>query len=91
MLKTSLTLVTAISLLSWGTAAWAADVAAGEAKADEACADCHEPGDWEGENAASIAAMIKAVVAGEVKHKGKLNLTDTEIANIAAYWSAASD
>jgi len=90
MFKGSLTILSAITLLSWGATASSADVAAGEAKAEEACADCHDPSDWEGEDAAAIAEMIRGVVSGEVKHKGKLDLTDAEIADIAAYWASAS-
>jgi cytochrome c553 len=86
MLKRSFTALTALTLLSWGGAALSADVAAGQAKADEACGDCHDPADWEGESAAAIEGMIKDVVAGKVKHKGKIELSEAEIANIAAFW-----
>lgn len=88
MLKRSLTTLTALSLVLWGGAALSADVAAGQAKADEACGDCHDPADWEGESAAAIEGMIKDVVSGQVKHKGKLELTEAEIANIAAFWAS---
>ncbi len=86
-----LTTMFAGSLALWGAAAFAGDAAAGKAKADEACADCHEAADWAGEQAAAIEAMIKDVVAGQVKHKGKVELTAEEIANIAAYWAASGE
>ena len=47
---------------------------------------CHEADDWEGEDAASLESLIRDIVAGKVKHKGKLELSGAEIANIAAYW-----
>ena len=47
---------------------------------------CHEADDWEGEDAASLESLIRDIVAGKVKHKGKLELVRAEIANIAAYW-----
>jgi mono/diheme cytochrome c family protein len=68
------------------TAAQAADVQAGKAAAQAKCIQCHEADDWEGEDAASLESLIRDIVAGKVKHKGKLELTPAEIANIAAYW-----
>jgi cytochrome c553 len=67
-------------------AAQAADVVAGRSAAQSKCAQCHEADDWEGEDAASLESLIGDIVAGKVKHKGKLELSATEIANIAAYW-----
>lgn len=69
-----------------GAAAQAADVAAGKSAAQAKCVQCHEADDWEGEDAASLESLIRDIVAGKVKHKGKLELTPAEIANIAAYW-----
>lgn len=66
---------------------FAADVAAGKATADRQCLECHEAGDWEGEDAASLASLIHDIVAGKVKHKRPLQLSDTDIQNIAAYWA----
>jgi mono/diheme cytochrome c family protein len=66
--------------------AQAADVLAGRSAAQSKCAQCHEADDWEGEDAASLESLIRDIVAGKVKHKGKLELSPTEIANIAAYW-----
>ena len=46
-------------------------------------------GRLEGEDAASLESLIKDIVAGKVKHKSKLSLSATEIADIAAYWGQA--
>ena len=64
----------------------AADVQAGKASSQAKCSQCHDADDWEGESAASLQSLISDIVAGKVKHKGKLELTEAEIANIAAYW-----
>jgi mono/diheme cytochrome c family protein len=69
-----------------GGVAQAADVVAGRATAQSKCAQCHDADDWEGEDAASLESLIGDIVAGKVKHKGKLELSAAEIANIAAYW-----
>ena len=88
MFKKIVTAASIVTLMAWAAGVQAADVAAGEAKAEEMCSECHDPADWEGEDAASLEAMIKGVVSGEVKHKKKLDLSDAEIANIAAYWAS---
>ncbi len=80
--------VLALGMLSFGGSVLAADVAAGRATAQAKCAQCHEADDWEGESAASLASLMRDIVAGKVKHKTKLDLTPTEIENIAAYWAA---
>jgi cytochrome c2 len=49
----------AATMLVLGTAQ-AGDAAAGKAKA-EACADCHDPADFAGEDAAALTQMIKDV------------------------------
>jgi mono/diheme cytochrome c family protein len=69
---------------------YAADMQAGKAIAQAKCSQCHEADDWEGEDAASLESLIRDIVAGKVKHKGKLELTSAETANIAAYWADAS-
>lgn len=78
-----------VSLVALGmtNATFAADVAAGKAVADRQCLECHEASDWEGEDAASLASLIRDIVAGKVKHKRPLQLSDTDIQNIAAYWA----
>jgi mono/diheme cytochrome c family protein len=66
----------------------AADAQAGRSAAQSKCSQCHDADDWEGEDAASLESLIRDIVAGKVKHKGKLELTPEEISNIAAYWGA---
>jgi mono/diheme cytochrome c family protein len=73
-------------LLCAGGAAQSADVQAGRSAAQGKCAQCHDADDWEGEDAASLESLIRDIVAGKVKHKGKLELSAAEVANIAAYW-----
>jgi mono/diheme cytochrome c family protein len=68
-------------------ALWAADAGAGKVAAQAKCAACHEPADWQGETQNSLQSLIRDVVSGKVKHsKTKVELNETEIANIAAYW-----
>lgn len=88
MLKKIVTAGSLVALMAWTVSASAADVAAGKAKTEEICAECHDPADWEGEDAASLEAMIRDVNSGAVKHKKKLDLTDADIANIAAFWAS---
>jgi cytochrome c553 len=61
---------------------------ADKAKFDEACSDCHEAKDFAGKSAADLEKSLKGIVAGTVKHKGKLKLTDAEVKSLAAYLSA---
>jgi cytochrome c553 len=78
--------LTIAALFCAATAAQAADAQAGRGTAQSKCAQCHDADDWEGEDAVSLESLIRDIVAGKVKHKGKLDLSATEIANIAAYW-----
>ena len=71
-------------LASYGSTAFA-DAAAGKATFTGTCAECHEAGDFEGENPADLSATIKKIVSGEMKHKKALKLTDAQIADVAAY------
>jgi len=84
-MKNLMVLLTAAGVLWVGTSI-AADVSAGKAAAQAKCVQCHEADDWEGESAASLEGIIRDIVAGKVKHKNKLVLTPSEIADIAAYW-----
>jgi mono/diheme cytochrome c family protein len=79
-------LLTLAALLFLAGTTHAADVQAGRSAAQGKCGQCHEADDWEGEDAASLESLIRDIVAGKVKHKGKLELSAEEIANIAAYW-----
>jgi mono/diheme cytochrome c family protein len=86
MLKALQRMLALTLLLSWAAAASAADAQAGRSAAQAKCVQCHEADDWEGEDAASLESLIRDIVAGKVKHKGKLELTPAEIVNIAEYW-----
>jgi len=74
-------------LLGLGSTAYA-DAAAGKATFTKICAECHEAGDFDGEDPAEVAATIKSIVAGTTKHKQKLTLTDQEISDVAAFMAA---
>jgi cytochrome c553 len=65
----------------------AADVAAGRTVANAKCVACHDADDWDGESAASLQSLISDIVAGKVKHKQKIELSSTDIANVATYWA----
>ncbi len=73
-----------------GGVAMAADAAAGKAEVDKVCGACHESADWKGKSAAQLETQIKAVVAGKTKHPKKLDLSDAQIADVAAYWASAN-
>ena len=82
-----LALMLAASLVS--SVALAADVVAGKVVADAKCASCHEPKDWQGETTRSMESLIRDVVSGKVTHsKTKVELSEAEIADVAAYWLA---
>lgn len=93
MFKRSILLSTSIGALTLGLVgtaqmAVAADPAAGKVLTQQQqCSDCHEPEDWKGNSEAQLQAKLKLVVAGKVSHKKKVQLTDTQIADIAAYWA----
>jgi cytochrome c553 len=86
------TRIFAVAIATLGLAGFSgvasADAAAGKAKFEAACAECHEAGDFEGEDAAALTATLKKMVAGQQKHKAALKLSDAEIADLAAYMSA---
>jgi len=73
--------VTSLGAAGWGMAAHA------DAKAKFAadCAECHEAGDFEGEDAAALAATMKKMAAGQMKHKTAIKLSEAELTEIAAY------
>jgi cytochrome c553 len=90
MLRRSIILTTfATGLLGMAGTALAADPAAGNAVFSATCATCHEVVDWKGKNAAEMTAMIQDVVSGKTKHKKAIKLSDTEIADVAAFVSTA--
>lgn len=55
---------------------------------DDVCAECHETADFEGEDAKELAATIKKISAGQMKHKKAIKLTDAEATEMAAYMAA---
>lgn len=83
-----LMIVASAGLLCLVLRAEAADFQAGRAAAQSKCGQCHEARDWEGEDAASLESLIRDIVAGKVKHRTKVELNPTEIANIAEYWGS---
>jgi len=78
-----------LAVLAASLPARAADVAAGKQIYESVCADCHELKDNAGKPAADLEKSLKAIVAGQMKHKKKLTLSDAEIANVSAYLSSA--
>ena len=89
MNKNMLAIMLASGALALSGTAMAGDAAAGAKKA-EACLECHEPAeDFAGQSAAELAASIKGIVSGQMKHKKKVALSDADIADIAAYFATA--
>ena len=86
------TRIFAVAIATLGLAGFSgvasADAAAGKAKFEATCAECHEAGDFAGEDAAALGATLKKMVAGQQKHKTALKLSDAEIADLAAYMAA---
>ena len=70
-----------------GSGSAQADVAAGKARFNAVCGQCHDSADFENENPQALAATLRRIVSGELKHKKPLQLSDQEIADIAAYMS----
>ena len=86
MSKVLMVAVAGLGMAGWGMAANAD--AAGKAKFDAACAECHEAGDFEGEDAKALADSIKKIASGAMKHKSKITLSDAEITSVAAYMAS---
>jgi mono/diheme cytochrome c family protein len=77
-----------VAMASLGAAGWSmAANADAKAKFTADCAECHEAGDFAGEDAKALADTIKKISAGQVKHKSKVTLSDAEAADMAAYLS----
>ena len=74
-------------LAAFGSTAYA-DAAAGKATFEKVCAECHEAGDFDGEDPKEVATTVKGIVGGTVKHKKALKLTDQEINDVAAFMAA---
>jgi mono/diheme cytochrome c family protein len=77
----------ALAMVSLWSRSAQADVAAGKARFNAACGQCHDSADFENENPQALAATLHRIVSGELKHKKPLQLSDQEIADIAAYMS----
>ena len=75
-----------VAAASLGAAGWGmAAHADAKAKFAADCAECHEAGDFEGEDAKALADTIKKIAGGQMKHKSAIKLSDAEITEIAAY------
>jgi cytochrome c553 len=81
--------LTAVGFAGYGVVAQA-DAAAAKKMFNDTCAECHEAADFEGENAAELAATIKKISAGQMKHKKAIKLTDQEAADMAAFMAAGA-
>jgi len=77
-----------VTVASLGAAGWGmAAHADAKAKFAADCAECHEAGDFEGEDAKALADTLKKIAGGQMKHKSAIKLSDAEITEIAAYMS----
>lgn len=76
----------AAGLLS--TAASGADLAAGKARFNSICAECHDSADFEGEDVNALADTLRRISHGEMKHKKSFSMTDQQIADVAAYMAS---
>jgi len=77
-----------VAVASLGAAGWSmAANADAKAKFASDCAECHEAGDFAGEDAKGLADTIKKISAGQMKHKSKIAVSDAEAADMAAYLS----
>ena len=65
-----------------------ADVAAGKAKFNAVCAECHDSADFEGEDLNALRDTLRRISQGEIAHKKSVRLSDQEIADLAAYMAS---
>jgi mono/diheme cytochrome c family protein len=79
--KALMVVSTAAIMVGYGSAA----LADAKKMFDDVCAECHETADFEGEDAAELAATIKKISAGQMKHKKAIKLTDAEATEMAAF------
>jgi len=87
-IKQLLTISLAAAGLAGYSGASLADAAAGKATFDEICSECHEAADFEGEDAKEVAATIKKISAGQMKHKKAIKLTDEQADDMAAFFTS---
>ena len=71
VLTTASVVIAVGAIVALGSGSARADVAAGKARFNAVCGECHDSADFE----------------NELKHKKPLQLSDQEIADIAAYMS----
>ncbi len=84
-------IVAATITLAWLAAcipANAADTAAGQKTFTAICAACHKLKSYAGKSDTELETQIKGIVAGTIKHPKKLTLSETDIADVAAYISS---
>jgi mono/diheme cytochrome c family protein len=79
---------TTLGLIAAGFPAYAADSAAGQGLFASTCAACHQLKSYGGKSDAELQTEMKGIVAGTIKHPKKLTLSDTDVANVAAYISS---
>jgi mono/diheme cytochrome c family protein len=65
-----------------------ADVAAGEAKFNAVCAECHDSADFEGEDLNGLRDTLRKISQGAITHKKSVKLSEQEIADLAAYMAS---
>jgi mono/diheme cytochrome c family protein len=80
-IKALVVVSTAAVLAGYGSAA----LADAKATFNDVCAECHETADFEGEDAKELAATIKKISAGQMKHKKAIKLSDAEATEMAAF------
>ena len=79
----------AVGFAGYGAVAHA-EAAAAKKMFNDVCAECHEGADFEGEKAADLAATIKKISAGQMKHKKAIKLSDQEAADMAAFMAGGA-
>jgi mono/diheme cytochrome c family protein len=85
-MKTGRMFVVAVAAL--GMAGWSfSALADGKATFEKSCAECHEVGDFTGEDVKGLTDSIKKIAAGQMKHKAKITLSDADISAVATYMS----
>jgi mono/diheme cytochrome c family protein len=85
--RVSVVVLAALGLSAWSGSVFA-DAAAGKAKFNASCADCHDVGDFQGEDAKALADSISKIAAGQMKHKAPIKLSPAEITDVAAYMAS---
>jgi mono/diheme cytochrome c family protein len=84
-------IVRALAMCTWLAACvptYAADSEAGQKTFQGTCAACHKLKSYAGKSDAELETKIHGIIAGTTKHPKKLTLSDTEVADVAAYISS---